>query len=264
MSDLLPALSAAVRAGEPACLVTVIEGPPAGAKLLVTTTTSSGTLGNAGLDRVAERDARGALDAGATYIRHYGPSGEARGTDLTLFYESFVAPPTMLVFGAVDFTGALVRVAKVLGYTTVVCDARAAFATHQRFPLADEVLVEWPDRVFERFGDQLTAQDAVCVLTHDHKFDVPALVGATRSKAGYIGAMGSRRTHRERVERLRAAGLDDAALARIHSPIGLDLGGRTPEETAIAIAAEIIAVRTGRSGASLRSTDGPIHAPALD
>ncbi len=262
MTSLLASLATSIRSGEPVCLVTTIEGPSTGAKLLVGRPSVIGSLGDPGLDRVAERDARGALDAGAAYVRHYGPSGEARGDEVTLFYESFVRPPKMLIFGAVDFTGALVRVGKLLGYQTIVCDARAAFATRRRFPLADEIRVSWPEPLMAEVGPSLTSQDAVCVLTHDHKFDVPALVGAVGTKAGYIGAMGSRRTHRERVERLRDAGLDDANLARIRSPIGLDLGGRTPEETAIAICAEIIACRTGRSGIALGASDGPIHGPS--
>ena len=133
------------------------------------------------------------------------------------------------------------------------------FATRQRFPMADEVVNDWPDRYLEKIGDELGPRDAVCVLTHDTKFDVPAIVGALATEVGYIGAMGSRRTHDQRVERLREAGVDDAGMARIHAPIGLDIGARTPEETAISICSEIIAERTGRRAASLRETSGPIH-----
>src|SRR5213078_3818882 len=122
----------------------------------------------------------------------------------------------MIIFGAVDFTAALAKVAKVLGYRVVVCDARAVFATVQRFPMADEVVNEWPDRYLEKIGDELGPRDAVCVLTHDTKFDVPAIVGAVATNVGYLGAMGSRRTHGKRVERLREAGVDDEGLARIH------------------------------------------------
>ena len=155
----------------------------------------------------------------------------------------------MLVFGAVDFTAALVKVAKVLGYRVTVCDAREVFATRARFPQADEVVVDWPDRLLGRVGSTLTPRDAVCVLTHDAKFDVPAVVAALATDVGYIGAMGSRRTHADRVGRLREAGVGDAGLARVHAPIGLDLGARTPEETAVSICAEIIAHRTGRAEA---------------
>jgi xanthine dehydrogenase accessory factor len=168
----------------------------------------------------------------------------------------------MLVFGAVDFTAALVTMAKALGYHVIVCDAREVFATKRRFPRADEVVVDWPHRLLERVGADLGPRDAVCVLTHDAKFDVPAIVAALATRVGYIGAMGSRRTHDARVARLRDEGVDDVALRRVMAPIGLDLGARTPEETAIAICAEIIALRTGRvSGvAPLRDTSGPIHA----
>jgi xanthine dehydrogenase accessory factor len=165
----------------------------------------------------------------------------------------------MIIFGAVDFTAALTRVAKVLGYRVVVCDARAVFATVQRFPFADEVVNDWPDRYLAKVGDDLGSRDAVCVLTHDHKFDVPAIASAVKTRVGYLGAMGSRRTHESRIERLRDAGVTDDEIARVRSPIGLDIGARTPEETAVSICAEIIASRTGRGSQSLRDTAGPIH-----
>ena len=205
------------------------------------------------------RDSLGELEAGRSGTRHYGPRGEARQQDLSVFIESFAPPPHLVIFGAVDFTAALLRVAKLLGYRVTVCDARAVFATRQRFPLADEVVVDWPNRYLEKVGPELGRRDAVCVLTHDAKFDVPALVAAMGTRAGYIGAMGSRRTHAARVERLREAGVGDDDLARIMSPIGLDLGARTPEETAISICAEIIALRTGRRPPSLRDAEGPVH-----
>jgi xanthine dehydrogenase accessory factor len=165
----------------------------------------------------------------------------------------------MIIFGAVDFTAALARVAKVLGYRVTVCDARPVFATAARFPAADEVVTDWPDRHLAKVGPSLGPRDAICVLTHDHKFDVPAITSALTTRAGYIGAMGSRRTHAERSERLREAGVDDAGLARVMGPIGIDIGARTPEETAVSICAEIIALRTGRDAPSLRDTEGPIH-----
>jgi xanthine dehydrogenase accessory factor len=165
----------------------------------------------------------------------------------------------MIIFGAVDFTAALARVAKVLGFRVTVCDARAVFATVQRFPMADEVENMWPDRYLEAVGGDLGPRDVICVLTHDHKFDVPAIVAAMKTKVGYVGAMGSRRTNEGRVVRLREAGLSDAEIGKVMSPIGLDIGARTPEETAIAICAEVIANRTGRRAASLRDTSGPIH-----
>jgi xanthine dehydrogenase accessory factor len=166
----------------------------------------------------------------------------------------------MWIFGAVDFTAALSRVGKVLGYRVTVCDAREIFATRRRFPAADEVVVSWPGPLFERRGHELGQRDAVCILTHDPKFDVPAVQGALATRVGYIGVMGSRTTHAKRLERLREVGVTDADLARLMSPIGLDLGARTPEETAISICAEIIARRTGRAAPSLRDASGPIHA----
>jgi xanthine dehydrogenase accessory factor len=176
-----------------------------------------------------------------------------------VFIDTFSPPPTMVIFGAVDFTAALARVAKVLGYHVVVCDAREVFATRRRFPMADEVLVTWPAPLFTERGSRLTQRDAVCILTHDPKFDVPAVVGALATNVGYIGVMGSRKTHAKRVERLIEAGVTPEQLQRLMSPIGLDIGARTPEETAISICGEIIARRTGRGAPSLRDGDGPIH-----
>jgi len=254
-------LAAAIRAEEAVALATVIAGPGQGGKLLVGPGRSPiGSLGNADLDRVVTRDAMGELAAGTTVVRHYGEHGEARETVVAVFVESFAPPPQMLVFGAVDFTAALVRVAKVLGYRVTVCDAREVFATRARFPQADEVVVDWPDRLLGRVGGGLTARDAVCVLTHDAKFDLPALVAALATDVGYIGAMGSRRTHAERIMRLEEAGVDARSLLRIRAPIGLDIGARTPEETAVSICSEIIAQRTGRHDARpLSATEGPIH-----
>ena len=254
-------LAAAVRADRAVALATVIHGPGTGAKLLLAADAQPvGSLGDTDLDRVVARDAEGELAAGITRVRRYGPHGEARQDDVSVFIESFVPPPRMLIFGAVDFTAALVRVAKVLGYRVTVCDARPVFATRARFPFADEVIVDWPHRLLEKVGPELTRRDAVCVLTHDAKFDVPAIVGALATEVGYLGVMGSRRTREDREDRLREAGVDDAGLARVHAPIGLDLGARTPEETAVSICAEIIAVHTGqRDVRPLGVTDGPIH-----
>jgi xanthine dehydrogenase accessory factor len=263
VGEIFDALRAALDSGDPVALATVIEGPGLGAKLLVPQAGAAlgtlGTLGDPHLDAVVERDARGELAAGRSVTRHYGARGEAREQVVTVFIESFTVPPQMVIFGAVDFTAALVRVAKLLGYRVTVCDARAVFATPQRFPTADEVVNEWPDRYLERVGDRLGPRDAVCVLTHDHKFDIPAIVGASRTRVGYVGAMGSRRTHSERVAKLREAGLSEREIERVMAPIGLDIGARTPEETAIAIVAEIIALRTGRHAPSLRDGQGPIH-----
>jgi xanthine dehydrogenase accessory factor len=208
---------------------------------------------------VVARDAQGELSAGTTGIRHYGPEGEAGLDTVAVFIESFAPPPQMVIFGAVDFTAALARIAKVLGYRVTVCDARPVFATKQRFPWADQVVVDWPNRLLEKIGPELTGRDAICVLTHDPKFDIPAITSALLTDVGYLGAMGSRRTTSERNQRLRDVGVTDEQLAAIHAPIGIDLGGRTPEETAISICAEIIATRSGRTVASLRDTAGDIH-----
>ena len=260
-SDVFTQLRAALRSSTPVALATVIAGPDLGSHLLVTREAPAiGSLGHPDLDRVVARDALGELEAGRSGTRHYGPAGEARQDDVSVFIESFAPPPKMVIFGAVDFTAALLRVAKFLGYHVTVCDARAVFATRQRFPLADEVVVDWPDRHLAAVGPTLGPRDAVCVLTHDAKFDVPALQAALATRAGYVGAMGSRRTHEARVERLKEAGVSDDEMARVMSPIGLDLGSRTPEETAISICAEIIAMRTGREAPSLRDVPGPIHA----
>jgi xanthine dehydrogenase accessory factor len=250
----------AVRSQHPVALATVTEGPHLGAKLLVQPGVDPvGSLGDPDLDRVVARDALGELQAGLTSTRHYGAHGEARERDVSVFIESFALPPRMIIFGAVDFTAALARVAKVLGYRVTVCDARAVFATVQRFPMADEIVNDWPDRYLAKVGDDLGPRDAVCVLTHDHKFDVPAIAAAVRTDVGYLGAMGSRRTHDSRAARLREAGVTEAEIERVQSPVGLDIGARTPEETAISICAEIIALRTGRAARSLRDSAGPIH-----
>lgn len=253
-------LRVAVAEERPVSLATVVEGLGVGNKILVEADGAiEGTLGNDDLDRVVVRDALGELAAGTSGIRHYGPNGEARQDDVMLFIESYAPPPQMLIFGAVDFTAALSRVAKILGYRVTVCDARPVFATRQRFPAADEVVVDWPHRLLEKVADDLTPRDAICVLTHDPKFDVPAVITAITTKAGYIGAMGSRRTTDDRNARLRSKGLTDEQLERVMAPIGLDLGARTPEEAAISICAEIIALRSGRIAGSLRDTDGAIH-----
>ncbi len=260
MSAIYETLRDALRAEAAVALATVVEGPAIGAKLLVRPGVPPvGSLGDPDLDRVVARDALGELESGLTSTRHYGRHGEARASEVAVFIESFAPLPRMIIFGAVDFTAALARAGKLLGYRVTVCDARAVFATPQRFPTADEVVNDWPERYLAKVGEELGPRDAVCVLTHDHKFDIPALVAALGTAAGYLGAMGSRRTHEDRVRRLREAGVDDRGLERIMAPIGLDIGARTPEETAIAICAEIIALRTGHAAPSLRDASGPIH-----
>jgi xanthine dehydrogenase accessory factor len=267
VSSIYDDLSEAIRSEQPAALVTVIDGPHIGGKLLVRPTEAAiGSLGHPELDRVAHRDALAELEAGRSGVRHYGPEGETTPEDLvdtpivSVFVESWAPPPQMWIFGAVDFTAALAKVAKVLGYRVMVCDAREIFATRRRFPMADEVRVTWPTPVFDERGGELGSRDAVCILTHDPKFDVPAVQGALATGVGYIGVMGSRKTHTKRMERLADVGVTDPEdIDRLMSPIGIDLGARTPEETAISICAEIIARRTGRITPSLRDGSGPIH-----
>ena len=261
--SLYEVLRDAIRASTPVALATVVVGPPdrLGAKLLSGPSMSAlGSLGDPDLDRVVERDSLGELEAGRSGTRHYGLRGEARQEELSVFVESFAPPPRLVIFGAVDFTAALMRVGKLLGFHVTVCDARAVFTTRSRFPLADELVVDWPNRYLDARGADLGLRDAICVLTHDAKFDIPALVSALATNAGYIGAMGSRRTTEERNLRLLDAGVAPGELARILSPIGVDIGARTPEETAVSICAEIIALRTGRRPPSLRDAAGPIHA----
>ena len=272
------AIAAAVRADEPVAVATVIGGPgQVGARRTIWTVggapgqtgstddpgtgharRSSGTLGSGErLDQAVDDDARGMLAQGLTAVRRYGPEGERRRDELSVFVQSFAPPPRMLVFGAIDFAAAVARAGKFLGYRVTVCDARPVFSTRARFPDADEVVTEWPHRYLA--SQTVDERTVICVLTHDPKFDVPLLEVALRTPAGYIGAMGSRRTHDDRLARLREAGLSGADLARLRSPIGLDLGARTPEETAVAIAAELIQLRWGGSGRPLTATTGRIH-----
>jgi xanthine dehydrogenase accessory factor len=259
-------IAAAVERGEPVAVATIISGPgQIGARRVIwgdAARPSTGTLG-AGerLDAAADDDVRGMLSQGLTGIRRYGARGERLGDELAVFVNSFAPPPRMLVFGAIDFAAAVARVGKFLGFHVTVCDARPIFATRSRFPDADEVVVDWPHRFLA--GAEVDARTVICVLTHDPKFDVPVLEVALRTPAGYIGAMGSRRTHEDRLERLRAVGLTEPELARLRSPIGLDLGARTPEETAVSIAAELIQLRWGGTGRALTNTDGRIHPEEL-
>lgn len=258
-TPLFALLRDAIKAEAPVALATVIEGPHLGSKLLVTPESTDGSLGDEELDRVVARDVLGELAAGRTGIRRYGAQGQAREDVVSVFIESFAPPPRMLIFGAVDFTAALAKVAKFLGYRVTVCDARPMFATNKRFPFANEVVVDWPNRLLDEVGSSLGERDAIAVLTHDAKFDIPAITSALQTDVGYIGVMGSRRTHDDRTKRLLDAGVTESELGRLRSPIGIDLGGRTPEETAVSIVAEIIALRTGREVPALKDTEGAIH-----
>lgn len=233
------------------------DAPTTTSRLTVTPHTTAGSLGDPGLDHAVTADARGMLSQGLTAVRRYGRSGQRRADDIGVFIASFTTPAAMYVFGAIDFAAALCRVGDVLGYRVTVCDAREVFTTRERLPHAHEIIVDWPHRFLEQAP--IDERTVVCVLTHDPKFDVPVLEVALRSPATYVGAMGSRRTHADRIERLKASGLDGDQLARLRSPIGLDIGARTAEETAISIAAEIVRDRWGGTGLPLRSTRGPIH-----
>jgi xanthine dehydrogenase accessory factor len=256
-ATILEVLLRAIQDQEPVAVGTVVEGPSLGAKILVTPSTVLGSLGNDPLDRAAIGDVRSMLLYGTTGIRHYGPEGEELGDAIAVFVQSYAPPPRMYVFGAIDFSRATVRMGKFLGYRVTVCDARATFATRKRFPEADEVVARWPHEFLaEAPVDERTV---LCILTHDPKFDVPLLLAAVRTPAGYIGAMGSRRTHADRIRRLQAEGVDQDDARRIRAPIGLDIGGRAPEEVAVAIAAEIIALRYGKKVDSLSDESGPIR-----
>ncbi|MFF9896890.1 XdhC family protein [Streptomyces longispororuber] len=266
--DRAPVTEALARAArdEPAALVRVARGPAGllGRALLVRGDGSAagGLGGGAALDRTAVAEARALLDAGRTGTVEVSEDGSRCPGGVTLLVESSTPPPRMIVFGAVDFAAALVRTGKLLGYHVTVCDARAVFATRARFPEADEVVVDWPHRYLR--GTATDARTVLCVLTHDAKFDVPVLEVALRLPVAFVGAMGSRRTHEDRARRLRAAGVTEAELAHLRSPIGLDLGARTPEETALSIAAEIVAARHGGTGAPLTGTRVPIHRDSRD
>lgn len=261
----LEQIAADIEAGRPVALATVIEHPDPsrlGRRLVVGQAGTIGSLGSARADDAVHDDALGLLAAGHNATLTYGPDGERRGEGMRVFVWAFAPKPRMLVFGAIDFAAAVARVGSFLGYHVTVCDARPVFATTSRFPEADEVVVDWPHRYLEAeaAAGRVDARTVITVLTHDPKFDVPLLQVALRlPEVAYVGAMGSRRTHGDRLARLRDAGLGDEELGRLSSPIGLDLGARTPEETAISIAAEIIAGRWGGTGEPLGSLGGRIH-----
>ncbi|RRQ82075.1 XshC-Cox1-family protein [Streptomyces griseofuscus] len=268
---VIAATLAAAARGEAAALARIVEGPAGlpGRALLVRPDGSydGGYGAHPELDRTVAAEARALLDAGRTGTLETGARGARCGAPVTVLVESSVPPPRMIVFGAIDFAAALVRVGKFLGYHVTVCDARPVFATRTRFPEADEIVVEWPHTYLERTGTD--GRTVLCVLTHDAKFDVPLLKVALRLPVAYVGAMGSRRTHLDRARRLREVGLAERELSRLRSPIGLDLGARTPEETALSIAAEIVATRHGGTGTTLTGGHTPIHhdrtvAPRID
>ncbi|WP_103540607.1 XdhC family protein [Streptomyces sp. SM1] len=254
------ALAAAAQ-GRAAALARIVSGPAELLGRALTVRPDGSSEGGFGahpeLDRTVAAEAGAFLDAGRTGTLEIGEQGSRCGAPLTLLIESSVPPPRMIVFGAIDFASALVRVGRFLGHHVTVCDARPVFATRARFPDADEIVVEWPHTYLERTS--VDARTVLCVLTHDAKFDVPLLKLALRLPVAYVGAMGSRRTHLDRNARLREAGVTDLELARLRSPIGLDLGARTTEETALSIAAEIVADRRGGTGVPLTGAHTPIH-----
>jgi xanthine dehydrogenase accessory factor len=261
-------VAADIEAGRPVAVCTVIAHPDAahiGRRLVVRPEDAAepvlGTLGSDRADAAVTDDVRGLLASGRTETLTYGPDGERRGEGMRVFVASYAPKPRMLVFGAIDFAAAVARVGSFLGYRVTVCDARPVFATRSRFPEADQVVVEWPHRYLAAEGEagRIDGRTVLAVLTHDPKFDVPLLEVALRLDVAYVGAMGSRRTHDERLKRLREVGLSDGELGRLSSPIGLDLGARTPEETAVSIAAEIIQLRWGGRGRRLAELEGPIH-----
>lgn len=255
-----------IEAGRPVAVATVVEHPDKsllGKRVVIRPDRPTSTsLGSDRIDAAVHDDALGLLALGHSGMLNYGPDGERRGEGMRVFVWAFAPPPRMLVFGAIDFAAAVARVGGFLGYHVTVCDARPVFATATRFPSADEVVVEWPHRYLEEEQEagRIDGRTVIAVLTHDPKFDVPLLEVALRlPEVGYVGAMGSRKTHDDRTDRLREAGLTDEDLSHLASPIGLDLGARTPEETAVSIAAEIISRRWGGSGERLVTKAGRIH-----
>ncbi|MBM9468243.1 XdhC family protein [Nakamurella leprariae] len=254
-----------IREGRPVAVATLISdvegGTRTGRRLVLRDGGTSGSLGSERLDDAVRDDLVGMLEQGRTGIVHYGPDGERRGDDIAVFVAAYAPRPRMIVFGAIDFAAAVARIGSFLGYHVTVCDARPTFTTAKRFPEADQVVVQWPHRYLqaEHEAGRVDARTVVCVLTHDPKFDVPLLELALRLPLGYLGAMGSRRTNDDRLDRLRELGLTEEELQRLHAPIGLDVGARTPEETAVSVAAEITQVRWGGTGAQLRAVSGPIH-----
>jgi len=261
----LEAVADDIAAQRPTAVATVIAHPdPAwvGRRLVIGPDKTDGSLDSARADAAVSDDARGLLAAGRTAVLAYGPDGQRQGVGMEVFVSSYAPRPRMLIFGAIDFAAALAQQGAFLGYRVTVCDARPVFSTQARFPAADEVVVNWPDRYLAAQAEQdaIDARTVICVLTHDPKFDVGVLQVALRlPEVGYVGAMGSRQTHKDRMDRLREVGLTDAELSRLTSPIGLDLGARTPEETAVSIAAEIIARRWGGGGQPLTDVEGRIH-----
>lgn len=254
---LLSEVLAEDMAGRPAAIAALLDGPEAGSRLALIDDGPEGSLGGELLDRNVAGAARGLLDQGGSGLRRFGLDGATMGDELRVFLQAFAEPPRMIIFGAIDFSVATADLAGELGYEVTIVDAREPFIRSPRFSAVAEAVVSWPDRYME--GVRLGPRDAVLVFTHDSKFDEPALIAALASGAGYVGALGSRRTQARRVERLKEAGLPEDEIERIAAPCGLDIGASTPSETAISILAEVIARRNRRRGERLVEGAGPIH-----
>jgi xanthine dehydrogenase accessory factor len=246
----------------PSAVATLLDGPNAGSKLYVDESTHVGSLGGRLLDANVEREARGLVSHGRTTVRHFGTDGTTLGTGLRVHVAAHADRPQMLILGAIDFSAALATIANGMGYRVTIADPREAFLSSARFSASAQTMAAWPQEVVEQLSPG--PRDAVLVFSHDPKFDVPALIAAFGTQAGYIGALGSRKTTAEREQRLREAGANDADLARLHAPAGLDIGAATVEETAIAVLGEITATRAGRPGVSLRDSDGSIRRDQSD
>lgn len=247
-------LKAAIESYQPAAVATIVRGEPTGAKILIIGDDIDGTFGDAAVDERVIKRARELLEEGLSTTEPVsGPHGE-----IEVFFESFPPPPTLIIFGAVHVAQPLTTMAKHLGFRVVVVDVRAKLATEDRFPDADEIVLEWPDAALD--GRTIDKNTAIAILSHDPKFDEPALLGSLKTPARYIGAVGSRKTNIDRRQRLKEAGVDDESIARIRGPIGLDIGASTPEEMAISILAEIIAVWNDREGGPLAAGKGNIRA----
>jgi xanthine dehydrogenase accessory factor len=244
--------------GRTVAVATLLDGPTAGARLAVLDDQVIGSLRSTDLlDRNVAREAAGLLEEGKTTIRRFGDDGATLGDELRVHIRAYAPPPQMVIVGAIDFSAAMAPFASQIGYEVTICDARDRFARSSRFSSVARVSVGWPREILR--GLDLGARDVVLVFTHDPKFDEPALMAALKTNAGYIGALGSRKTTLERESRLRRAGATEDDLARIHAPCGLDIGSRTAEETAISVLAEIISSRARRAALPLRATSGPIH-----
>src|SRR5260370_26339506 len=249
MGELFKAIARAIREKEPVAVVTEVQGPNPGAKMLVGEETVTGSLGDEKLDSAVVENARGFIDMAQTGTRTYGPQGQGNSEEVEVFIQAFSQPPDLYVLGAVNLANAVVRLGKFLGYRVTVVDARKIFANQERFPEADEVVVQWPNEVLE--AAPISRRTALVILSHRPKFDFPILEFALKSPVGYLGAMGSRRTHEKRKANLREIAISDDQMERIHAPLGLDLGPRPPHKTPLSIIAQTIPLPTGRSGGQL-------------